>query len=451
MSFGDLILTLLTKQKITFEKLDAPDAVSLKEDWLAQTVPLGSVSRVSILQDKELLVLALYPATHILNLEDLQNTLHRQFSFLETESITNVLNSNLKQPGFSVDKGHGIQIIIDEELSNQDYIHFESPQGCSVLRMKSSDVEQLSTDVLLGSRFSRPHEAKQMATKPKINLKQRLEKIDRLPAMPDMPSKILALRNNPNSTVDELVEIVEEDISLSSQIIRYSNSAMFTLNEPITSLKDAIFRVLGYDTVLHLSLGYALGRVFKLPEAGPLGHERFWQHSTYSAALVQHLANAMPKQQRPTAGLAYLAGLLHDIGFLVLNLFFKNEHAWLNKMMAANPDKSAIEMEQQLLGIGHNELGHWLMTSWEMPEELTITVQQHHNLNYDGPHATYALLVNLSERLLAMHGMSDSDTDEIPAELLERLHLNEEDVFEITDKVLQGRDTFKEMAVAVSA
>ncbi len=451
MSAADLFHALLEKQCVDYETLSAPDAVSLREDWLEQTVPIHSVSRIAMLEDEQGYVLAMYPADNLLNLDALRDIMHRKLRFVDARDSISTLAKQLHSPSYDVEGNNQLQLIIDEQLTNQDYIHFEAPASCTLYRLRSPDLEQLSNDILIGVIFSEARPVRQSTRQPRVQIKQRMAKLDRLPAMPDMPSKILGLRNNPNSTIDDLVAIIENDMSLSAQIIRYSNSAVFNNSEPVTSLKDAIFRVLGYDTVLHISLGYALGRVFKLPAQGPLGQENFWQHSTYSAALVQHLATAMPAEGRPKPGIAYLCGLLHDIGFLVLNLFFRNEHAWLNKMIAAHPDKSVLEMEQRLLGVSHNELGKWLMQEWNVPEEICVTVAEHHNLNYAGPHAKYALLVNLSERLLKMHGMSDSDTDDIPQHLLEVLGLDEEEVLVITDEVLQSGDTFREMATAISA
>ena len=453
MSFSDLILTLLEKQKLEYQILRAPDAVSLRENWLEQTVPLPTVARLAILQDNEGLVLAFFPADRILNLYDLQTILHRDLRFVATAAIANHLRARLALSDFQLNNTSGIQLIIDEHLTNQEFIHFEAPQACTLFRVRSLDLQHMASDILIGSVFSDiPHKAADdnPSQRPQ-NLKERIAKLDRLPAMPDMPSRLLALRNDPASTVDQLVELVEQDLSLSAQILRYANSSIFATREKIISLKDAIFRVLGYETVLHLSLGYALGRAFKLPEQGPLGREQFWQHSTYTAALAQHLANAMPRQRRPKPGIAYLAGLLHDIGFLTLNLFFRNEYAWLNKMIEANPDQSVLSMEKRLLGVTHNELGAWLMQAWKMPEELIISVEHHHSLDYQGPFAEYALLLNLTERLLKMHRMSDADTDEIPAELLARLGLEEEQVFLMMDEVLTGGETLKEMAQAITA
>ena len=452
MSSADLILTLLDKQKLDYQTLRAPDAVSLRENWLEQTVPLASVARLAILQDKEGVVLAFYPADRIINLYELQTILHRDLRFVASSSIANHLKARLALSDYQLNNASGVQIIIDEHLTNQELIHFEAPQACTLLRVKSLDLQHLGGDILIGGSFSElPNKPVDASEQRVHNLKDRIARLDRLPAMPDMPSRILAIRNDPNSTVDQLVTLVEQDLSLSAQTLRYANSSIFATRDKVVSLKDAIFRVLGYETVLHLALGYALGRVFKLPEKGPLGQVNFWQHATYSAALVQHLAHAMPRERRPKPGIAYLAGLLHDIGFLALNLFFKNEHAWLNNMISSNPDQSILAMEKRLLGVSHNELGAWLMQAWKMPEELIITVEHHHNLAYHGAHADYALLVNLSERLLKMHSMSDADTDEIPPELLDRLGLDEEQVFLIMDEVLTGGETLKAMACAISA
>jgi putative nucleotidyltransferase with HDIG domain len=454
VSANDLILLLLEAQGVPFRTIKAPDAVSLRENWLEQTVPLHSVSQLAALQDNHGMVLAFYPADHQLVLSELQEVLHRTLHLIDANISLDKIRATTQLPGFELSKATGIQIIIDEYLTNQDLIHFESKEPCTLLQVQASDFEHISEDALIGGSFSEnvtPKDTVGSSQPPKLAIRERVQKIDRLPAMPDMPSRILQIRNNPDSTVDDLVEIVESDISLSAQIFRYANSAMFNNRTPVVSLKDAIFRVLGYETVLHLSLGYAIGRVFKLPESGPLGQENFWKHATYTAALAQHLANAMPRHIRPKPGLAYLAGLLHDIGFLVLNLFFKHEYAWLNKMIVSNPNDAIVHIEQRLLGTTHNELGLWLMQAWDMPEELTITVAEHHNLDYSGPHSEYANLINLTERLLKMHGMSDSETDEIPNELLDKLGLNEEDVFVITDEVLQGGETLKEMAISVSA
>jgi len=114
MSFSDLIPTLLGKQKLAYDVLHAPDAVSLRENWLEKTVPLSSVARLALLQDDEGLVLAFSPADRILNLLKLQTILHRDLHFADAATVTNPLIARMRQPDFRPDHSSGIQVIIDE-------------------------------------------------------------------------------------------------------------------------------------------------------------------------------------------------------------------------------------------------------------------------------------------------------------------------------------------------
>lgn len=453
MSLPDLVLTLLDKQQLAYDIVRAPDAVSLTENWLEQTVPLHSVARLAFLQDNDGLVLAFHPADRVVNLYALQSIMHRDLRFVTSATIANHLKARLALSDYQLDHASGVKIIIDEHLSNQEVIHFEASQACTLLRVNSLELQHIAEDILIGGIFSdiphkQDHTGNHAITQ---NLKERITKLDRLPDIPSLPSQLLALRNDLSGSVDQLVDLVEQDLFLSAQILRYANSSIFAAREKIISPRDAVSRVLGYECVLHMALGYSLGRIFKLPETGPLGHMHFWQQATYTAALAQQLAGAMPSQRRPKPGMTYLVGLLHDIGFLVLNLYFRDEHAWLNKMIEANPDQAVTNMETRLLGITHNELGAWLMQAWKMPEELIIAVEHHHNIDYFGRHADYVLLLNLSERLLKMHGLSDAESDDIPMELLEALCLTEEQVYLVTDNVLTGGEVLREMAFSISA
>jgi putative nucleotidyltransferase with HDIG domain len=454
VSRHDLISTLLEAQQVPYELIRAPDAVSLKEDWLEQTVPLRNVSKLAILKDHHGIVIAMYPADHAFSLADLKKTLHRPLETIDSKLAFDNLEKKIRLSGFMLTRTNGIQLIIDELLTNQNTIYFEASTPYSLYRVKAADLEMMVNDALLGSSFSRSTSPAKStnSTVPRTTIMDKIKHSGQVPELPDQPDRILSLRNDPSSTVDDLTRILDADLLLSGQIIRYSNSEIFGNTQSITSLKDAIFRVLGYETVLHIALGYALARSFRLPEnGGPLGQQAFWKHATYSAALAHQLANAMPPRARPAPGLCYLAGLLHDIGFLVLKQFFTNEYVWLNKMIAANPKVPITEIENRLLGCSHTDLGVWLMRAWNMPEELCITVAEHHNPAYQGEYAVYVDLISLTERLLKTHGMSDADTDEIPDDLLERLGLSEEEIYMITDDVLQVGNTLKEMAFAISA
>lgn len=448
VSTYQLVHALLEQNHIPYHTLQAPDTISLTKDWACQAVPAGNLASACILKDQSGFLIALFPASHQLNLETLNHLLHRKFEVINLDTLRMEMDGLSLQP----EENSAIRIIIDEALTDQEQIFFASEETHKIIRAMSDDLELLADNVLIGSRFSDASQpdSQDQDDEPRLDLRTQLQHLDKLPVMPDLAVKILRLRNDPEATVEQLVEIVALEPILSAQVIRYANSALFG-QHGIDSLEDAIFRVLGFETVVHLAFGMAIGKTFSMPEHGPLNQNQFWQNAVYSAALVQKLASFMPKSIQPPAGLTYLTGLLHNLGYLVLGALFETEYFWLNKMLAAKPEIPVVQTERQLLGLTHMDLGAWLMQAWHMPEEIIKVVAEHHNPDYRGAHAIYVDLVMLADRLLKTHNMSDAETDEIPADLLLRLGLSEETVFLTMDEVLQGSPALKEMVNAMQA
>lgn len=287
---------------------------------------------------------------------------------------------------------------------------------------------------------------------PLLNLKSRIESLEKLPTMPGIARQIIQLRGNPNGTVDDLAKIVVSDPSLAAQVMRYARSPLYAYQGKIDSVQTAIARVLGYEMVLNLALGIAAAKPFKVPRKGPLGLDAFWQHALYSAALTQGLSTLIPAEMRPATGMAYLSGLLHNLGHLLLGHLFKQEFLILNKFLAQDPDKSIVDTELEVLGIDHGRMGAWLMRAWRMPEETIIAVQEHHNERYRGVHAIFPLLVLVSDCILKKEGIGDGSFTEIPAGVLQFLEISEYEVLAVTQRVMEkGADIIamaNQMAVA---
>ena len=263
---------------------------------------------------------------------------------------------------------------------------------------------------------------------------RRIECVYELPPMPEMARRVLELRNDPDAEISHLATIVELDPSLAAQVVRYATSPLYGYRGRINSIQDAITRVLGFDLVMNMALGLATGRSFRNPAEGPLGLRAFWRHAVYSAALAQAIVRRMPRELRPEPGLAYLAGLLHNFGFLLLGHLFPPEFKLLNKLAAAQPDDSIIALERCMLGmgqareafeLGHAGLGAWLMASWQMPAEIQVTLREHHNPDYAGEHAVYSHLVLLTNQLLKRHDIGDAADGELPPASLSRIGLEE--------------------------
>lgn len=266
-------------------------------------------------------------------------------------------------------------------------------------------------------------------------IRQRIQRLDNLPTLPEAARALLRLRNDPQAGAQELAAVVEKDPSLAAQIVRYARLSLFGYGGRVTSVQKAITLVLGFDMGLHMALGLATGNRLNMPEDGRLGREAFWRHAVYSATLMQEFSTAMPAAVRPPPGLTYLAGLLHNLGFVTLNHLHPNEFRLLNQLFSESDANSTREIELQLLGVRHEQLGMWLMRAWDLPEEVIIAAQEHHYPDYDGRHCIYSKLALLADRALARHELGDCNNGDLPKEVLASLGLNENWVLSMVEKL----------------
>lgn len=291
------------------------------------------------------------------------------------------------------------------------------------------------------------------------SIERRIEQVYELPPMPDLGRRILELQSDPNASAEQLANIVQLDPSLAAQVIRYASSSYYGYAGRVTNIQEAIARVLGYDMVMSLSLGLAAGRSFNIPDHGPLGLSRFWEHAICSAVLTQKLAGVLPDGMRPDPGLCYLCGLLHDFGILLLGHLFPPEFHLLNKMAQANPRESVADLECRLLGMGearemlamgHARIGAWLMEAWRMPDAIRVTLLEHHNSEYRGDYDLLVHLVQLADFLLK-HDKEPPQAKHFPAANLRVLQTLPEQVLVVYDEVRNARDDLVSLSRQLAA
>lgn len=431
-------------------------------DYLAIPVQAANLEKADsnhaeavLLKDDQGFVVAVFPAIHQLDLSALKAALHRdQLRFLSTEDLDALHSYFQQQPPNPA--SNGFKFVFDEALAEHENIMVGVSEDAHALQLPPLNSSALSSHALFGSQISNkqrkyPEPEKSANGAPKLDIRTQLENIHSLPVMPEMALRIMELRNDPDANIDQLTEVVSMEASLSAQIMRYANSALFGQQGKVKTLNDAIFRVLGYENVLHIALGAAMARAFKLPENGPLSADSYWQNATYSASLVQRLSRELDKSLQLRPGLAYLCGLLHNIGYLALGSLFPSEYFWFNKVFSAKKDTPVIEIEQRLLGVTHAELGEQLMQFWNMPEEIISVVAHHHQSDYEGEYDNYVRLVMLADQILKGHNMSDADTDEVSEALCKQLGLSDEQVYEAMDEVLQCGEELDVMVKSMSA
>lgn len=283
-----------------------------------------------------------------------------------------------------------------------------------------------------------------------LRIQQRLEDTLELPPLPETAQRIIHLRVNPNAVMGDLVDIVESDPSLAAQVVSWASSSFYAAAGRVKSVHDAVSRVLGFDLVMNLAMGLSLGRALKQPQDHPEGYVDYWQQAIWQAQSAGILASMMPRGERPVFGLAYLGGLLHNFGHLVLAQVFPPHFKLVCRSLEVNPDIDSSVTEHYLLGITREQIAAQLMENWGMPDEVTLAIRYQKNRFYSGSNSVYARLLWLGRQLLTARGVALGAGEEVDQAVFDELGLDRGQVEEQFDELVHNKDSVMAMAGMMS-
>lgn len=201
--------------------------------------------------------------------------------------------------------------------------------------------------------------------------------IKKLPAFSPTVVRLSSLVNDPESGPGEFEAVVEPDMALTANLLRMANSAYFGLSRRIGSVREAI-TLLGVRRVFELGAMAAVDAVVPdtLPGYG-IDASVFWSHSVAVAVIAERLSK---ERKLATPTLTFTAGLLHDVGKLVISSFLA-EHIEALRSELASGGMSLVACEQKLLGADHAQIGAELGVAWNLPEEVVRVIASHHAMN----------------------------------------------------------------------
>lgn len=288
-----------------------------------------------------------------------------------------------------------------------------------------------------------------MSTDP-LSIREQIEQLKDLPPLPEVARKILYLRSSPQQDASALAAVIELDPSLSAQVLRYARSSLYSYKGRLDSTEDAISRVLGYELVLNLALALATSQPFRIPRDGPLGHNRYWSLAVQSAVVAQTLAYRVPAPLGCRPSVAYLAGLLHNFGLLVLGHLFPEQYARLNRILEEAPESDMEFVEVQFFGMTHGEAGARALRFWNLPDELVVTALKCHDSQYRGLFETFPHVVGLAKHLLREQPENQVITT-LPGLSMTVLGLDTDTVATVASKVAMATNAIDSMLNRVAA
>jgi putative nucleotidyltransferase with HDIG domain len=196
-----------------------------------------------------------------------------------------------------------------------------------------------------------------------------------IPAMPGVALKILSIVNDPNSDIADLENTILADQALSARVLRIANSVFYGVGRNVDTISDAI-RIMGLDTIKNLSLAVATKNAYK--KFGLL-EQKLWEHSIG----VSIAAGLLAREVRfPDVEEAFMAGLLHDIGKVVMDNCHPERFLILTEAVY-NERVNFLQKEKEIFGFGHAEVGGLFAKKWKFPESLCEVISKHHSCNPD--------------------------------------------------------------------
>lgn len=237
-----------------------------------------------------------------------------------------------------------------------------------------------------------------------------INKIKNLPTLPDIVHKIVTLVKDENTSARDLCRLISYDQAISLRLLKVANSAYYGFLRDIATVQHAII-VLGFNEVKRLSLGIAMFNFMKgASNATSLIMEEFWKHSL-GCSLA---AGIICKKVGVKSDIASTASLLHDLGKLVLDNLFSREYKIVLEKAKAE-EASMVDVEKEILGFGHTDVGLWLSSSWKLPPSLILPIAYHHQVDeVDQENILQVSIVHLADILCKKANIGSSGDNSIP-------------------------------------
>jgi len=240
---------------------------------------------------------------------------------------------------------------------------------------------------------------------------KKILKLDRnkLPSFPQVAAKLLEVSKDKTASLTDLSKIVETDPGISVKVLEIVNSALYGLGRKITALSEAVV-FLGLDEIKKLSIGMTVfEKMFKSGRAKQFDRLLFWRHSLSVAVLSKELANSIGY---PDPEEAYIAGLLHDIGKIFLDIQGQKDYGEFIQELSLSVDL-VIEKERNTIGLGHDDVGAFFCSMWKLPERLTLAVKYHHqpfeHLDLTRKETVLISIISLADFLCWTQGIGSFD------------------------------------------
>lgn len=241
-------------------------------------------------------------------------------------------------------------------------------------------------------------------------LRATIESITDLPTLPVVVAKITSQIANPSTNAADIGKLIEQDQVLTGKVLRLVNSAYYGFPKQIKSIQHAVV-ILGFNKVKTIIITASVFGAFKNRKPGNLDLQRFWQHSLATAIISKICAEVIGIAH--VAEDAFIGGLLHDIGKVVMDQYQPNIYIPIVKY-ANEKGILLYDAEREVMGLTHANVGEWMMEKWRLPAPIVHMVSSHHNPNSTGERRELVTSIHLGDIIARAMGIGSGGDNRIP-------------------------------------
>ncbi|MBI5936466.1 MAG: HDOD domain-containing protein [Betaproteobacteria bacterium] len=237
-----------------------------------------------------------------------------------------------------------------------------------------------------------------------------VQDISGLVTLPDVYLRINELIEDPNSSSNDIARVVKQDANFTIRLLKLANSALYSFPSAIDSVDKAI-AIIGTAQVRSLALSLSVARSFAGLPNDLVSMENFWKHSLLCALSARHLAKLA---RRCDADALFTAGLLHDIGELIIfNRLPEQAKQALLDVLDADGVLPIHQAERAAMGFDHSAVGGELARAWDLPPLLEECISHHHHVDKAKKHRREVGLIHLANIIAQMAEIDSPDPDDV--------------------------------------
>lgn len=235
-----------------------------------------------------------------------------------------------------------------------------------------------------------------------ISLDQIINRVEDVPALPIVTTRILELTEDPESTVADIEREILKDQGLTTRVLRLANSVYYGFPRRIHTISEATV-LLGFQVIKSITLAATVSKVMlrELPGYG-LEKQGLWFQSQACGMISRSIAKEL-RYKSPDH--AYVAGLLHDIGKVILSTYVGEKYQEIVGIVEKE-EKSFLQAEREVLGFDHGQVGARVGEKWNLPEDLVEAIEYHHYPDKAKINIFLTDIVHMADAIVMMMGIS---------------------------------------------